>query len=67
MKNTITTLCLVVVMSGCSVTDQIEPVIPVSEEPTAVETAIGIGAAAALISAAVLMLGLAAVVNDAAD
>ncbi|MEJ6404627.1 hypothetical protein [Yoonia sp. 2307UL14-13] len=60
-------ICLVLAISGCSVTNKIEPVIPVSEEPTAVETAVGVGVAAVLVSAAFLLISLAAVVNDAAD
>lgn len=47
--------------------EQIEPVIPVSEEPTAAETAVGVGVTVVLVSAAVLLLSLAAVVNEAAE
>jgi hypothetical protein len=67
MKKNLISVLLVAAISGCAVTDRIEPAIPVSEEPTAVETAVGAGVAAVLISAAVFMFALAAAVNDAAD
>ncbi len=67
MKKKIISMGLIAALSGCTVADRIEPAIPVSDEPTAVETAVGAGVAVALISAAALMFALAAAVNDAAD
>lgn len=58
---------LIAAISGCAVTDRIEPNFPISDDPTAAETAVGVGIGAVLVATAVLMFALAAAVNDAAS